>query len=1039
MQAILSRLTTASVCFVLAACGGSSSNTTVSNELAGDGVSLTSGFLIAPRVTGLGYGSGITSTGGEFSLSGTSTLDFKLGALEIGRVQGRSRLSLYDVVGSAEQYRFDKAVRVGRLLLSLDSDADARNGVQLDNTSAAAGELDWQSSDSLWEAAASSLLYRLGSGTQTLLDEQQALQTITLRLRGEGESCSSDLNSTVGFSISDPRCSDRARMILWREELSVALLKLQSGIDQLLDQQATVADWWTQIKQDNQDLIGEHEEAQVWLSYAFAGADVPLRQAIENGFSSDGSLSSELQTELERWRSGGGRALRARDKLERQLGSKVLDTWLGYGFDLSALHSALGLHVDSSWDELIRAVAAREGLSITQERLAVVDQQVYLALQLIDASMDQRTSWVTGGSAANDDLSGDDTDTGGGQSESDSPARVWRVAYDALVSGTSVGFTVEGSGLDDQVNLILGSCSNIRALSGTEESRQFACDLSGDAGGRILQVVDDGDGSLLYESIVSIEAGSNTGGGTATAIVNSVSPVKAERSSTQLFSVRGQDFPLDMRFSLAGCSSAQVQSRSSTQLDVLCQLDDRATVRTGRVELADGTEIYQFNVSPISIDEAAIRIVEVAPAAALESETLEMSISGSGFGSSAQVETAACESILLISRTDAVITFSCRNAQIGTWPAYVVSDQQTIVAPQSIQVRAVEAIVSGVSPLIGVEGEWVNLQVSGQHLSTGLSVELGTCPELEVLDSTPVLRQYGCTPATAGIHQGQVLAGGKVLYRFDFTVEAASSTGLISVSPVSSFYGEPLELTFGGEGLDELAQVEMQSCFNMALLRASSTEMVFSCTPQSVGSFSGSLLDREGEELVSFTVAIVDGEDPLDSVVLDSIAPLVTYIDAETTFTVRGENLPASMVLSVEGCTEVVRLGGQGLQRQFRCTPRGASGLRQMKVYASDGGALLGSFELQVTGNELRVNGITPSKTAIGVITLIRVSGQNLSSAMVLELEDCDARLTSSSNTDLRTYRCTPYGVAGTRSIRVLDRLGGTVLYSGTMEVLLAP
>lgn len=1036
MQAILSRLTTASVCFVLAACGGSS-NTTVSNDLAGDGVNLSSGFLIGPRVSGLGYGSGTTSTGGEFSLSGISTLDFKLGALELGSVQGRSRLSLYDVVGSAEQYRFDKAVRVGRLLLSLDSDADARNGVQLDNASAAAGELDWQSSDSLWEAAASSLVYRLGSGTQTLLDERQALQSITLRLRGEGESCSSELNSTVGFSIADPRCSDRARMILWREELSLALLKLQSGVDQLLDQQATVPDWWTQIKQDNQDLIGEHEEAQAWLSYAFAGADVPLRQAIENGFAGDGSLSTELQTELERWRSGGGRALRARDKLERQLGGKVLDTWLGYGFDLPTLHSALGLDVDSSWDELIRAVAAREGLSITQERLAVVDQQVYLALQLIDASMDQRTSWVTGGSAANDDLSGDDTDTGGGQS--DSPARVWRVAYDALVSGTSVEFTVEGSGLDDQVNLILASCSNILALSGTEDSRQFTCDLSGDAGGRILQVVDDSDGSLLYESIVSVEAGSNTGSGTATAVVNSVSPVKAERSSTQLFSVRGQDFPLDMRFTLAGCSSAQVQSRSSRQLDVLCQLDDRATVRTGRVELADGTEIYQFNISPISIDEAAIRVVEVAPAAALESETLEMTISGSGFGSSAQVETAACESILLVSRTDAVITFSCRNAQIGTWPAYVVSDQQTIVAPQSIQVRAVEAVVSGVTPLVGVVGEWVNLQVSGQHLSTGLSVELGTCPELEALDGTPVLRQYGCTPATAGIHQGQVLAGGKVLYRFDFTVEAAPSTGLISVSPTSSSYGEPLELIFRGEGLDELAQVEMESCFNMALLRASSTEMVFSCTPQSIGTFSGRLLDRNGEELVSFTVAIVDGEDPLSSVVVDSMAPLVTYIDAETTFTVRGIDLPASLVLSVEGCTEVVRLGGQGLQRQFRCTPRGTSGLRQVKVYASDGGALLGSFELQVTGNELRVSDITPSQTAIGVITLIRISGQNLSSAMVLELEGCDARLTTSSGAALRTYRCVPYGVPGTRSIRVLDRLGGTVLYAGTMEVSPAP
>ncbi|MGB0867499.1 MAG: hypothetical protein ACPGSC_13390, partial [Granulosicoccaceae bacterium] len=88
------------------------------------------------------------------------------------------------------------------------------------------------------------------------------------------------------------------------------------------------------------------------------------------------------------------------------------------------------------------------------------------------------------------------------------------------------------------------------------------------------------------------------------------------------------------------------------------------------------------------------------------------------------------------------------------------------------------------------------------------------------------------------------------------------------------------------------------------------------------------------------------------------------------------------------------------------------------------------------TGNEMRVTSVTPEQTTIGVNTIFRVTGQNLSSAMVLDLEGCDARLMSSSSTEQRSYRCVPYGRSGTRTIRVRDRLGGTVLYTGSLNLL---
>lgn len=1031
MHAKLSQLTVASVCFLLAACGGSSSPS--AGGSTADGSTALSGALIGPRIAGLHYGSAMTSANGEFAFKDAQQLSFQLDSLNIATVTARPYLSLYDMVGSAAQYRFDKAVRVGQLLLSLDDDGDARNGVQLSGVSGA-NDLKWELSDSLWQDAASTLVDRMSNGAKSLVSRRQSMETMTSHLRAEDETCSAGASSVEGFAIADPRCSDRARLALWREDLSTTLVQLQHGVDQLLDGQETVDSWWASSHSDWQPLLQQAEEAHVWLSYALAGADIPTKRAIETALNNNGVLSASARSELERWREGGAKAMRLRDQQERELLAQVVEAWLGYGFDQQALRSAYGLTDDSDTRDLIQAVAVREGLSTAALRMAVVDHQVYLTLQLIDALMQQRTDWGVAGSTQ-----GEQPPSGaeGGDTASSDPARVWRVSYDPLLSGTTVELRVEGSDLDTDVSPVLAGCSDMRMTSGTADARSFSCDLSGGEGGRILQVMDGSDGSLLYESIVSVESSAVDTRG-SDAVVSHVGPAKAARSSQQLFTVTGQNLALDTQFVLAGCTDVQVQSRSSMLIEVVCQLDDRATVRAGHIEAADGSSIYPFSVGPLSIDEKSMQVVSVEPAAALEAETLNMVLSGSDFPANAKVQTSACESMVIQSQTDAEIRFSCENAQTGTWPVYAVSEQQTVVAPQSIQVRTVEALVSRVSPLKGKKGAWINLKVSGQHMSAGVHLDLDACAEVEVLDSTPVLRQFGCTLAEPGLYKGRMLAGGKVLHRFDFTVEAASSAQVTSVSPASGNYGEALKITVKGAELPESAQLELQGCNSIALLSATPTTMVFQCTPQRVGSLDGKLLGVGGEELTAFAVNIIDNSTPSESIVIKSVIPTSTYIDAETTFTVSGEELPVTLVLSVEGCTQVEPQGGSDNQRQFRCTPRGESGERKMNIYASEGGALIKTFDLQVTGKELRVNDISPARSAIGVRTTFRISGQNLSSEMVLELEGCDPHLLSSSS-ELRSYVCAPYGLAGTRTVKARDRLGGNVLYSRAIEVLPAP
>lgn len=1029
MQAKGSRWAAATAVFLLSACGGSGGS---GAGLAGDGTP-GSGYLIGPRVEGLSHGAGLTGVGGEFNQPAGSVLNFRLGDLALADVRQRPRLSLYDLAGAAEQYRHNKGVRLGQLLLSLDTDADPRNGVQLGAAAASAGELDWQASDSLWQAAAASLVYRLSDGARTLVSASAARDTITAQLRAEGEDCRSGLGSTRNFAIADPRCADRQRMALWRESYAPALQALQRDLDDYLDQRLTTQAWWQQLLDEQGALLALGDSAIVWTSYALAGADVPLRDALQAALAA-GALSDELQHELERWRAGGGRAMRARDAGERTLAEQTVDAWLEYGFDRPAFDAALGLAPDSGWEAPLRAVAAREGTSTAALRLAVVDQQVYLALRALDQQMQGLEDWVTGGAAAGDNGGGGDD---GGLS-GDDPARVWRVAYGALETGREVEFTVEGSALDDQVQLVLAGCSQLQALSGSASQRVYRCELGGDAGGRVLQVLDGADGSLLYEAVVRVEQGADDGGD-PDPVVTGVSPAKAERGSTQRFDVSGRHLPLDLRFSLAGCSGQRVLSRSSTRVEVECTLDDRATVRSGSIALADGTEIFQFNVAPVLIDEPEIRLTEIAPAAALEGETLEFTLTGSGIGDTARAQTSACGRVETLSRTDAELRFRCVDAVLGTWPVYLVSAQQTVLAPRSVQVRAVEAQVQRVTPLQATEGEWFNLQVSGTQLGDGVRVELGACPELELLDSTAVLRQFGCTPQTPGRHRGQVLVGEQVLYTFDFSVEASTTGRVDSVSPQSSPHNQPLELEFRGEELSDQASLELESCQGIALLDASDTRLRFSCTPQSVGEIEGRLLDGDGKLLLAFRVDIVEGEDPLDAVVITAVEPGSTYLDLETTFTVRGEALPSSLVLQVQDCTAVQAMGGHAGERQFRCTPRGSSGLRQMSVYAREGGALLGEYELRVIGKEMRVSAVSPARSAVGVNTIFRVTGQNLNSSMVLDLEGCDARLLGSSSTEHRAYRCVPYGLPGTRVLQIRDRVGGSVLYSGTIEMLPRP
>jgi hypothetical protein len=122
---------------VLASCGGG-------NVVVGRGdldpESLTGRFIDSP-VSGLAYNAGdrskskITSQSGEFNYLSGETLTFNLGSLILGSAPGSEVITLRVLAaGSLSGDLPNTAINIGRLLLTLDEDADPSNGIQISQT-----------------------------------------------------------------------------------------------------------------------------------------------------------------------------------------------------------------------------------------------------------------------------------------------------------------------------------------------------------------------------------------------------------------------------------------------------------------------------------------------------------------------------------------------------------------------------------------------------------------------------------------------------------------------------------------------------------------------------------------------------------------------------------------------------------------------------------------------------------------------------------------------------------------------------------------
>jgi hypothetical protein len=76
--------------------------------------------------------------------------------------------------------------------------------------------------------------------------------------------------------------------------------------------------------------------------------------------------------------------------------------------------------------------------------------------------------------------------------------------------------------------------------------------------------------------------------------------------------------------------------------------------------------------------------------------------------------------------------------------------------------------------------------------------------------------------------------------------------------------------------------------------------------------------------------------------------------------------------------------------------------------------------------------GVTPK---VGQMAYFKVTGNNLPGTLVLEVDSCDSMTRTFINASEAHFQCTPIVLGGTKSIAVKNKIGGQLLYSGSIFV----
>ncbi|MEM7378254.1 MAG: hypothetical protein AAF460_12205 [Pseudomonadota bacterium] len=935
-----------------------------------DGNALLSGVLLDSAVSGVHYDGSLTGLDGRYFYLAGDVLRFHLGGIELGSVTGRAQTTPYDLAGSHDDYKHDRVIRTARLLQSLDGNGVLADGIQVSDSvrSAASGvTLDWTLAGAAFERALSDLVFTLTAGQGTVVSAEDAQAHLHNTLTSTVESCTSLPRNDAHFAINNPRCLDLARMSAWLEDVKPREQALDAAIESLAGGGVARTTLDQLVALVPTDTTGVSESNLHALAVWVAD-----RVAGNN---------SGLRSSL-----GAFLAVRY---TARVFGPQPCDEPCAEPTADAVTGALIGAQATTSAAQWQQAVnEARVARAVVENWLAYGFNRAALLANAGADSLRDRTPLLDAAAA-------------------------------------SLGLTRA----DFRPDVVDGWAAQQLALNDIALSSRgtFDSTLSNDPTASGIRVSDVSHDNLVV-------------GGAAR------------------FLVRGQLLGDSLVLNLSGCTAALTPGGSSEARQFTCTVGGTSGWRT--LTVSDGltqTELYSLAVfvqsagadagtgnlpsddggtgtSPGPVDDVGsaptdptgLTVSSIAPTSALLGKQTVFTVTGSGFTPTTSVRLAACGNFSANSRTAIRMRFTCTpEGQPGNRALTVTEGNES---DNQLRVRfdGAAPTVTRVTPVAATVGEAVSFTVTGTNLDDGLSFAVQQCDPVSPLSgATATSRRFRCTFIDAGDKAGTVLYGGDVIHRFSVTVAAASNPEVTSVTPETARMSEPLTLTVKGQDLPDALSVSLEGCANLSAASRSATEQTFTCQPSQPGNLVGTV-SVDTDTLYRFTVDVID-----DRVTISSVRPGATRLGAITTFTVSGEALPSTLALDIENCVDMEPLGGGVTRRQFRCTPTGALGTRDVGVlFDADSATPLHTHKLTVAGDGPLVTNVSPTQATVGRLTTFTVVGQSLTGPLSLRMAGCAVSTVGTSSASVHRFRCSVTGDAGTREATVVDSRSGTVLYA---------
>ncbi len=347
-----------------------------------------------------------------------------------------------------------------------------------------------------------------------------------------------------------------------------------------------------------------------------------------------------------------------------------------------------------------------------------------------------------------------------------------------------------------------------------------------------------------------------------------------------------------------------------------------------------------------------------------------------------------------------------------------------------------EPTVASVSPLKAIINQPTVFTVIAVNLPDSTVFSIRDCDSLETIEQNTEQWQFRCTPTSVGTKQGHInKEDGAEL--FTFTVEVSPPDPIVaSVSPLMATQNELMVLTIVGSDLPDGIALFIKDCANLTALGGTNTQQQFSCVPTSTGNKQGIIQDKiGGVDIHDFTVKV-----SAPPITVESVEPLTATLEQSTVFTVKGHNLPDSTAFWIDQCQSVTLLSaGTPTQRQFRCTPSWATGIKQGVVKDKSGGNVLLDFTINVLPPPPTVSSVSPLTATLNQSTAFTVKGNNLPDSTAFWIDECwGVTLLSGGTATQRQFQCTP-DRTGTKQGVVKDKSGGNVLLDFTINVLPPP